>query len=133
MAAHTLGAAGEMNLTPKDPTQRASLVNQTTNPGCTQMSTKWRAGRNKTTNTYAIEIGIHERLVRTASEHAATVKPSYQPPRQTLASAPLVPFDGALRSFRTGNVAGVAAASIHSGLMLPATMMRRHFSMAVSI
>ena len=40
----------------KDMLEKAVLASQNDQADCSQMSTKWRAGRNKTANTYVIEI-----------------------------------------------------------------------------
>lgn len=42
----------------KDLLERAVLASQSGAALCSQMSTKWRAGQNKTANTYVIEITI---------------------------------------------------------------------------
>jgi site-specific DNA recombinase len=42
----------------KDLLEKAVLASQNCQMGCSQMSTRWRAGRSKTANTYVIEIAI---------------------------------------------------------------------------
>jgi len=42
----------------KDLLEKAVLAGQNDRSGCSQTSTKWRAGRNKTANTYVIDILI---------------------------------------------------------------------------
>ena len=42
----------------KDVLEKAVLDSHNSEAGCSQMSTKCRAGRNKTANTYVIEIPI---------------------------------------------------------------------------
>ena len=42
----------------KDLLEKAVLANQATTDGCSQVSTNWRAGWNKTANPYIIDISI---------------------------------------------------------------------------
>jgi len=42
----------------KDLLEKAVLANRAATDWCSQMSTSWRAGRNKTANTYVIEIPL---------------------------------------------------------------------------
>jgi hypothetical protein len=42
----------------KDLLEKAVLASQHGNSWCSQTSTKWRAGQNKTANTYVIEIPL---------------------------------------------------------------------------
>jgi hypothetical protein len=42
----------------KDVLEKAALASQNEQAWCSQTSTKWRAGQNKTANTYVIEIAF---------------------------------------------------------------------------
>ena len=47
----------------KDLLEKAVLAQRAATDGCSQTSTSWRAGRNKTANTYIIEISIDFRAL----------------------------------------------------------------------
>src|SRR5262249_12333694 len=64
----------------KDVLERAVMASQNRESGCSQVSTKWRAGQNKTANTYVIEIAFDSEtkpVSQSAFVKSTTRKPRY--------------------------------------------------------
>src|SRR5262249_8508150 len=64
----------------KDVLERAVMASRNREAGGSQMSTKWRAGQNKTANTYVIEIAFDSEtkpVSQSAFVKSTTRKPRY--------------------------------------------------------